>query len=938
MKIKVNYLPVIMLSLGFLFLNSCNSNKETLSLEFEKYTLDNGLDVILHQDTSDPIVALAIQYHVGSNREKPGKTGFAHLFEHMMFQESENVGQDQFFKKIQEAGGTLNGGTGYDGTVYFEVVPKNAAEMVLWMESDRMGYMINTVTRGAFANQQDVVLNEKRQVVDNNPFGHNNYVIHKNLFPEGHPYNWQIIGEMEDLFNATVEDVKAFHQEFYLPNNATLVVAGDFEPAVIKEQIQKYFGEIPSGEKVTDMDPVPVTLEKTKRLYHEDDFAKTPLLTMVWPTVEQYHPDAYALDFLARIIGNGKKAPLYKVLVKEKKLTSRVSTYNYAMELAGRFTISVPANAGTSLAEVEKAVFEAFDRFEEEGITETDLEKIKAGLETDFYNGISSVLGKSFQLAQYNEYAGDPGFITQDIENIKAVTIEDVQRVYDTYIRKKPFVLTSFVPEGQMDLSAENCEKAVIVEESAENVFKVAEVDEEEEEIKKTPSSFDRSVEPEPGPDPVLTAPEVWKSSLPNNIKVLGIEHNELPLSQFTIHIRGGHLLDPVEKSGVASLLTTMMMEGTAHKTPEELEEAIDLLGASISVYAGLESITINANCLSRNLEKTTALVQEILLEPRWDPEEFEIAKMKTINNLKRNAANPNYLAYIAFNNLTLGEGSLLATPTSGTVETVESITLDDLKSYYQHNISPNIATLMIVGDVDKAETENTFRGLAEAWEPVDVSFPEFNVPAENPESKIYVVDFPGAKQSVIQIGNRYNPEDHFDHYAATVANYKLGGAFNGVLNIILREEKGFTYGARSGFSLNNTYGTFTASSSVRSDATLESVEIFRDEMARYREGISEEDLEFTKNALLKSNAREYETLWALQGILQQINSYDLPEDFIAREQEILRSMTLEDHKALCQKYIDPQKMFYVVVGDAASQIEPLKKAGFGKPELITVY
>jgi len=335
-KQKFRLLPFMLLSLLLITLYSCDNSREALSIGFEKYTLNNGLDVVLHQDTSDPIVALAIQYHVGSNREKPGKTGFAHLFEHMMFQESENVGQDQFFKKIQEAGGTLNGGTGYDGTIYYEVVPKNAAGMALWMESDRMGYMINTVTRSAFANQQDVVLNEKRQLVDNNPFGHNNYVIHKNLFPEGHPYNWQIIGEMEDLFNATVEDVKAFHQEFYLPNNATLVVAGDFEPAEIKEQIQKYFGEIPSGEKVKDMDPVPVTLEKTKRLYHEDNFAKTPLLTMVWPTVEQYHPDAYALDFLARIIGNGKKAPLYKVLVKEKRLTSRVSTYNYAMELAGR--------------------------------------------------------------------------------------------------------------------------------------------------------------------------------------------------------------------------------------------------------------------------------------------------------------------------------------------------------------------------------------------------------------------------------------------------------------------------------------------------------------------------------------------------------------------------------------------------------------------------
>jgi len=260
MKTSFKYLPVILFSLVALMLNSCGNSSDELSLDYEQYKLDNGLDVVLHKDDSDPIVAVAIQYHVGSSREEPGKTGFAHLFEHMMFQESENVGQDQFFKKIQRAGGTLNGGTSYDGTVYYEVVPKNAAELVLWMESDRMGYMINTVTRSSFANQQDVVLNEKRQVVDNRPYGHNNYVIHKNLFPEGHPYNWQIIGEMEDLFNATVDDVKAFHQKFYLPNNATLVVAGDFETEEMKAMIQKYFGEIPSGNQVTDPEPMPVAL------------------------------------------------------------------------------------------------------------------------------------------------------------------------------------------------------------------------------------------------------------------------------------------------------------------------------------------------------------------------------------------------------------------------------------------------------------------------------------------------------------------------------------------------------------------------------------------------------------------------------------------------------------------------------------------------------
>lgn len=920
-----------------LLMISCQSNKESLSIDFEPYKLDNGLNVILHQDKSDPIVSVAIQYHVGSNRETVGKTGFAHLFEHMMFQQSENVAEDQFFKKIQAAGGTLNGGTNKDGTVYYEVVPKNALEMVLWLESDRMGYLINTVTQAAFANQQDVVINEKRQSYDNNPYGHNRWVIDKNLFPEGHPYNWQVIGEMEDLSTATVEDVKEFHGKWYVPNNATLVLAGDFETEEVKPLIEKYFGEIPAGEEVTDMEPIPVTLEETKRLYHEDNFAKTPLLTMAWPSIEQYNPDAYALRFLGQLLGTGKKAPMYKVLVKDKKLTSRVSVYNSAMELSGKFNISVPANAGTSLAEAEAAIFEAFAMFEEEGIKESDLERIKAGLETSFYNGISSVLGKSFQLARANEYAGDPGFILTDIENIKAVTIEDVQRVYDKYIKDKHYVLTSFVPKGAMDLVAENCEKANIVEESLDNAYGSTEVVAVEEEVVKTPASFDRSIEPELGPDPVLSIPVVWTAELSNGIAVSGIEHHEVPLINYAIEIEGGHFMDSPDKVGVANLITDLMMEGTANKTPEELEEAIDMLGANIYMSTGNESITISVGTLARNLDATLELVQEIILEPRWDEEEFDLAKMKTVNNLKRNAANPNYLANQAFNNLLFGEGTLLASSVSGSVESVETITIDDLKAYYNKIFSPNIATLRVVGDIGQKDVEKAFAGLAEAWVPKEVEIAEIAVPETVAEPGIYIVDFPGAKQSVISIGNLYSPKNHLEQYAATVMNYKLGGSFSGTLNLILREEKGFTYGARSGFYRNNTYGMFEASSSVRSGATKESVQIFKEEMEKYREGISEDDLKFTKDALLKSNARNYETLRALDGMLRTINRYNLPVDYVKKEEAMLQGMTVDLHMDIAKKLIKPDEMIYLVVGDATTQMKPLSELGLGDAKLIEV-
>lgn len=938
---KINVIPFL---LSFLLLGSvaCNNDKEkeketadaSLSIDYEKYELENGLNVVLHQDKSDPIVSVAIQYGVGSNREKKGRTGFAHLFEHMLFQESENVPQDQFFKKIQDAGGTLNGGTWQDGTVYYEVVPKNALEMVMWLESDRMGYLINTVTESAFANQQEVVQNEKRQRVDNNPYGHTDWVLDKNLYPDGHPYSWQVIGELEDLQNATVEDVKEFYDKFYGPNNATLVIAGDFDTAKTKKLIEKYFGEIKKRQEVAPLEIQTVSLDQTKRLYHEDNFATAPQLNMVWPVVEQYNKDAYALNFLGQILSDGKKAPLYKVLVEEKKLTSQPYAFNSADQIAGKFRILVTANAGVDLDSVEAGINKAFALFEKEGVTERDIERIKAGMETDFYNGISSVLGKSFQLAQYDVFTGNPGYIEKDIENIKAVTKEDVMRVYNKYIKNKPYVMTSFVPKGQTELIAENSTKAEVVEEEIkENVEKA--VAETAQEIQKTPSKFDRSVQPPMGETPKLDIPESWTTSLDNKLEVYGIEQTELPLVNFSLVIEGGHLLDDLSKNGVANLMTDILMEGTANKTPAELEEEIDLLGANINMYTTNESIVIRGNTLKRNFDKTMALIQEILLQPRWDEKELERIKTSTINGIKRSDADPNAIAERVYNKVLYGENHPFAYPTSGTVESVEAITMQDLKDYYNKYFSPTVSRFHIVGDVTEAEALAALNGLEKNWEPKEVTIPEFEIANNRDKASLYFVDVPNAKQSVINIGYIAIPRTSKDFFPAEIMNYKLGGSFSGNVNLVLREEKGYTYGARSGFSGSKIPGTFTASSSVRTNTTGESVAIFRDEIEKYKEGITKEDLEFTKNALIKSNARRFETQGSLLGMLQEVSAYDLDPNYIENEEKIIGAMTLEQHRELAQKYLDESKMAYLVVGDAATQFQQFKKMGFDEVKLL---
>jgi zinc protease len=924
------------LALTLIFLYSCKTEKKeaVLSIPYEKYTLPNGLTVVLNVDKSDPIAALAVYYHVGSSREVPGKTGFAHLFEHMMFQKSENVGEDQLFKNIQGAGGTLNGSTSQDRTNYYEIVPKNALEMAMWMEADRMGFLTNTVTKKALVNQQNVVQNEKRESVDNAAYGFNSVLIARNLYPKGHPYSWTVIGEMEDLTSASVEDVRAFHKKFYAPNNATLTISGDINPEEVKALVEKYFGEIPSGEVIEKRGPMPVSVASTVKLYHEDNFAKAPQLTMVFPTVERFSKDSYALNFLGELLGGTKKSPLYKILVEEKKLTSRVMSRNGSQELAGSFTVSVAANPGVNLTDVEKAVFEGFERFEKEGFSEEDLTRIKAGYETRFYNSFTSVQSKAFQLAEYTMNTGDPEFYKKDLAAIQAVTMADVKAAYEKYLKGKYFIETSFVPKGQANLVAEGSVNAGIVE---EDVTKAAEVKADnivEEPIMKTPSKFDRSVMPPIGPDPTVNIPAQWKGSLANGMKINGITYNELPLIQYSIVIDGGHLLDKVEKAGVANLVATMMNEGTKNKTPEELEDAIGLLGASIRVSAGNEDISIDVSTLAKNFDKTLALVEEILLEPRWDEKQFALAKSRIINNLKRNEASPDYLASKTLNKLMFGD-NILAIESVGNQQTVENITIDDLKEFYNANISPSIARFLIVGDIDLPKVQASLDGLTQKWQAKEVTLPQITVPAAPEKSQIYFVDVPGAKQSVISIGAPALPRTNPDYYAATVANYKLGGSFNGLFNLILREEKGFTYGARSSFSGARNYGSFTASSRVRTNSTLESVTIFKTEMEKYSQNMPQEYVDFTKSSLLKGNALRFETPGSLLGMLSTMTAYDLPEDYIKQEEAFVKDLTVEKNLELAKKYIDPAKMYYVVVGDAKTQLKELEKVGLGKPVLV---
>jgi zinc protease len=905
-----------------------------LDIPYTKHVLDNGLEVIIHEDHSDPVAAVAIMFNVGSNREKPGRTGFAHFFEHMLFQASENVGKGEFFKAIEDLGGEFNGGTSSDRTTYYEVVPKDALDRVLWMEADRMGFMINTVTTAVLENEKQVVKNEKRQRVDNRPYGHESYVIDKAMYPEGHPYNWQVIGSLEDLQAATVEDVKEFYDKWYGPNNATMVIAGDVDPKEVLKKVKYYFDEIPSRPEVEPLKPQLGVLKQTISLYHEDNFAELPQLTMVWPVVQAGHPDEYPLDYLAELLTDGKRAPIYNVLVQEKKLAAQPYAYNGSSNLAGQFVIAARANDKVDLDDVKAGIDEAFERFEKNGIDPRDMERIRNSLETQFYGNLSSALSKSFALAGANEFYGNPDHLKVQAAALLSVKPEDVIRVYNKYIAKRPYIVTSFVPKGQLDLIVEGATKAVVVEEKVTEGAEPEPMDESATDFARTPSKIDRSIKPALVGEVVAKTPEIYTADMKDGAKIMGVESDELPLVTYSIRFNGGALAEPEGKEGLASILTDLILEGTKTKTPEQYADAIGQLGASVQFVGGRENSTLYVNTLARNFEPTVALVMEAMIEPRFDEAEFERLKAGALARVQSQIAQPGYAASQAFQKVIYGADSRMARPTGGTISSIESLTIQDLKDYYKKYFNPRLATIHVVGAVSSEEVSKTFLAYNDKWQGPQVTLPKVEMDEVRKE-RVFFVDVPDSKQSVIYIGQPAPGANDPDYYKLTVVNERLGGSGGARLFQQLREEKGYTYGAYSRVPQTNQEGYFVAFSNVRANVTKESAELFKEILDGYADDYSEEDLMKTKTTLTRSEALANESLGDKLRLLQQISTYNLDADFKAERQAELDGMTLEEAKQIISKYIKPDGMRYIVVGDKATQMEGLKELGLGDPVIL---
>ncbi|HMO32708.1 MAG TPA: pitrilysin family protein [Lacibacter sp.] len=905
-----------------------------LVIPYEKYVLPNGLTVILHEDKSDPLVHVDVTYHVGSAREEIGKSGFAHFFEHMMFQGSDNVADEQHFKIVTEAGGTLNGTTNRDRTNYFQTVPANQLEKMLWLEADRMGFLLDAVTQQKFEVQRATVKNERGQNYDNRPYGLAQEYLAKNLYPYGHPYSWLTIGYVEDLDRVDVNDLKNFFLRWYGPNNATLTIGGDFNTKEVLQLVQKYFGSIPRGPEVKNMPAMTPHVDRSRFVHYVDNYARFPLFLKAYATVPNYHKDMAALACLAQVLGQGNNSILYQQLVKPQ-LALQAGASSQLSELAGEFWFTVVPMPGKSPASSYAAFKRALDSFEVRGVTEEDITRFKGGIEAQLISGLQSVSGKVSQLAAFQTFTGNPNKIRDIITMYDRVTKEDVMRVYYTYVKNAHGVTLSVVPKGQ--------EQQIVADDnhtiSTAN-YKAPDYGYAGLKYVKAKDKFDRSKMPGNGPNPVVKVPAYWTENMANGVRLIGTTNTEVPTVTLIIQLPGGHLLQSQDKSklGLADFFASMMNDDTELRTAEEMSRELQKLGSSISVYGGLEGFTVQVQCLKKNLDATMALLEERLLKPKFTDDAFKRMQRQRLEGFKQLKSQPEAIADLVFSRLNYGKEHILGVSDEGTEVTVKNLKPEDIREYYKNTLTSQGTRVVVVGDITEAEILPKL-GFLNKLPNRKLEIPQPGPGVEVEKTRIYLVDVPKAAQTQFRVGYPTNLlyDATGEFFRAGLMNYNLGGAFNSRINLKLREDKGWTYGARSGFDGSKYGGTFEFSAGIKAEATDSAlVELMNDLDAYVKDGITAEELTFMKSAIGQRDALRYETAFQKAGFIGRLLEYNLPASYVDQQNQIVQNLTAAEVNALARKWITTGKMNILLVGDKAKILPGLQKLGYEIVELDT--
>jgi zinc protease len=902
---RVHWIGIAALAAVLLTLSGTAVAEKLPEMKFEKFTLPNGLQVILHENHAIPTVAVNVWYHVGSKNEKAGKTGYAHLFEHMMFEGSEHHGGDYSFEKV---GGSDNASTSEDRTNYYETVPSNYLEMALWMESDRMGFLPAAMTKEKVDIQKDVVKNERRQRLDNQPYAKSDELILSGLYPPQHPYSHTVIGSMEDLSNASVDDIKDFFTMYYAPNNASLVIAGDIDPVKTKALVEKYFSSIPSGPPIDRVTSWMPKLDGVKRIVAEDR-VNLPRWYCVWPSPATFAPGDAELDLFSDVLASGKTSRLYKALVYDQQIAQDVSAYQSGNELNSAFIIEITAKPGHSLDEIERAADAIIKDVLDKGVTAAELGGAQAYTEASFVRYLQRIGGfysVSDRLNQYNVMLGDPGKFQWDLDRYMSVTPAQVQAVAKQYLDLNRRVIVEVLPQGDLQAAEDK---------------------------------LDRTAEPAAAPEPSFTPPQYQTAVLSNGAKLYLVERHELPLIQANIVIKNGWAADPTDKPLTARLTAELLDEGTKTRNALQISEDARNIGASIGTSSSFDGSFVSLNVLKRNLDKGLAQMTDLLLNPTFPKEELDRQKKTYLGRLLQEKKEPMSLASRAYAKFLYGAGHPYATTGSGTEEAIKALQPDDLKNFYLANYVPNNAAVIVVGDITLADAKDKFEKALKDWKPGTVNVKDVPDPKPLAATKIIIVDKPDAPQSVVIIGHPGIKRSDPDYVACDVVNNTLGGTFGSRLNMNLREQKGYTYGAHSQFVGRRGVGPFLASAMVKTEVTDSAVTEFLKEIRGVAgsKPLTNDELKASKDNLVKGYPQDFETYNSLAGQLNSIFLYDLPADewttYVGKVTNVTGDMAVN----IAKTHLHPDAMLIVIVGDR-EKIEPgLKKLGLGEVTTVKV-
>ncbi len=871
---------------------------------YEKVILKNGLNVILHEDHSTPIVAVNLWYHVGSKNEKPGRTGFAHLFEHMLFQGSEHS-DTPFINAVDPLGATVrNGETYFDRTNYFENVPTHALERTLWLEADRMGWLLPALTQERLDTQIEVVQNERREGVDNQPYGLVDERMFAALYPGHHPYSWDVIGSLEDLAAATMEDVKEFFRRYYAPNNCTLSIAGDIDVQATRALVERYFGEIPPGQPIDRMDEWIPELGKEIRLEMEDS-VPLPRIYVAWHSPAFFRAGDADLELLADILATGKTSRLYKRLVYDMEIAQDVQAFQEGREIGGLFRVRVTARPGHTLDEIEPILFEEIEKLRQSSPTDEEMERARTRTLGDFIRALEQLGGfggRSDRLARYNTYLGDPGYLEEDFARYRKATPESLRAGARRWLHDGRVVMR-VVPFPQYVAG-------------------------------EKPEGFNRAKAPGLGTPKPLKLPRLSRAKLSNGLQVVLARTPKVPVVQFNLLVRGGWSADSKDALGHASFMGQMQDEGTATRSALDISEEAGRLGANLFTFCGLDNCTVGLSALKARMEPSLALWADVVMNPSFPDEEIERQRQQVLGQIMQEKRQPVGMAVRIIPALIYGDDHPYGQPFtgSGTVESVKAITRADLVKYHATWFKPNNATLVVVGDTTLEEVKPFLESALAAWKPGRT--PGIDIPSRQHPTRtaVYVVDKPGAAQSVILAGQLAAPKNDPDDVAFDVLHTVLGAQFTSRVNMNLREDKGYTYGAYTVRLETRGQGLFGAFSQVRTDVTKESLAELAKELREIRgpRPVTEQELRKAQDNLTLSLPGQYESIAGIANKIAEIVTYDLPDDHFSTYPDKVRGATIDRLTALAKEKILPDRMVWVVVGDRAMVEEGIRELNLG--------